>query len=162
MVTEPSRQGLIVSASPLATPALREVSDYCGWPVLLQATARQLRSEMQLGVPKLSLFWLDDDQYVGTTLQLMSWLAMCEPAVRRVAIGYRMRANIEVAMRSASAHLYLAADGDLRSLLGKAISPWLRGPDPPAALAREELSTVQPDGDSQARDITTLHPSGPP
>src|SRR5690348_5967805 len=107
MVTVTSRYGLIVSASPLATPALREVSDYSGWPVLLQATPRQLRNEIQLGVPKLSLFWLDDDRYVDTTVQLMSWLAMCEPAVRRVAIGYRMRGDIEVAMRTASAHLYL-------------------------------------------------------
>ena len=67
--------------------------------------------------PELSLFWLDDDRYVGTTVQLLSWLGMCEPAVRRFAIGYRMAVETEVAVRSAGAHLYLAADGNLRAML---------------------------------------------
>ena len=162
MVTESSRQGLIVSTSPLATPALREVIDFCGWPVLLQTTPRQFRREMLLGVPKLSLFWLDDDRYVGTTVQLLSWLAMCEPAVRRIAIGYRLAANIEVAVRSAGAHLYLAADGNLRSLLDGAIAPWLQRRGRPANVARQPSSTVQSVGCLQAPSGITLHASGPP
>src|SRR3954453_11311157 len=100
MVTESSRQGLIVSASPLATPALRDVIDVCGWPVLLQATPQQFRRAMLLGVPRLSLFWLEDYRYVGPPVELLSWLRMFEPAVRRIAIGYQLTANIEVAVRS--------------------------------------------------------------
>jgi hypothetical protein len=162
MVTESSRQGLIVSAGSLATPALREVIDFCGWPVLLQTTPRQFRREMLLGVPKVSLFWLDDDHYVGTTVQLLSWLGMCEPAVRRIAIGYRLAANIEVALRSAGAQLYLAADGNLRSMLDGAIAPWLHSRDRPAAVAGKPSITVQSVGCSQAPSGITLNPSGPP
>ncbi len=143
MVTESSRQGLIVSASPLATPPLKEVIDFCGWPILLQATPRQFRREMLQGVPQLSLFWLDDDRYVGTTVQLLSWLGMCEPAVRRFVIGYRMAVETEVAVRSAGADLYLAADGNLRAMLDGAIAPWLHRRDRPAALVREPSSHAQ-------------------
>ena len=162
MVTESSRQGLIVSASPLAAHALRQVIDFCGWPVLLHATPRQFRREMMLGVPKVSLFWLDDDRYVGTTVELLSWLGMCEPAVRRITIGYRLAANVEVAVRSAGAQLYLAADGNLCSILDGAIVPWLHCRGRSAVVAREPSSTVQSVGGSQAFSGITLHASGPP
>jgi hypothetical protein len=162
MVTEFSRQGLIASASPLATPALREVIDCCGWPVLLHATPRQYRREMLVRIPEVSLFWLDDDRYVGATVQLLSWLGMYEPAVQRIAIGYRLGTNIEVGVRSAGAHLYLAADGDLRSMLNGAIAPWLRGRNLPAAGARKQSSTVQWVGCSQGPASSPLHFSGPP
>jgi hypothetical protein len=162
MITESSRQGLIVSAGALATPALKEVIDCCGWPVLLQATPRQLRREMLLGVPKLSLFWLDDDRYVGTTVQLLSWLGMCEPTVRRITVGYRLPANVEVAVRCAGTHLYLAADGNLRSLLESAVATWLQRGKAAAIAAGEPTFIVQSVGCSQAPLGITLHPSGPP
>jgi hypothetical protein len=162
MITESSRQGLIVSASPLAAHALRQVIEYCGWPVLLHATPRQFRREMMQGVPQLSLFWLDDDRYVGTTVELLSWLGSCEPAVRRIAIGYRLAANVEVTVRSAGAHLYLAADDNLRSILDGAIAPWLHRRDRSAVVAREPSSTVQSVRGAQALSGITLHASGPP
>jgi len=162
MLTAPSTQGLVVSVSPLATPALGEVSGYCGWPVLMHATPLELRRETLRCIPRTSLFWLDDDRYVGVTAELMSWLATWEPAVQRIAIAYRLAATVEVAMRSAGVHLYLAADDDLRSILELTIAPWLHCRGRPAAAAREQSSKVDSAGRSRASPHNTLHVSGPP
>ena len=162
MLTAPSTQGLIVSVSPLATPALEEVSGYCGWPVLMHATPLELRREMLRCIPRTSLFWLDDERYVGVTAELMSWLATWEPAVRRIAIAYRLATDVEVAMRSAGVHLYLAADDDLRSVLEVAVAPWPHSRDRPAVAVGEPSSVVHPVDRSRASPLNNLHVSGPP
>jgi hypothetical protein len=117
---------------------------------------------MSRHIPSASLFWLDDERYVSVTAELLSWLATWEPAVRRIAIAYRMAADVEIAMRSAGVHLYLAADDDLRSMLEVAVAPWLHCRGRPTVAAREPSSTVQPVGRSRASPHQTLHVSGPP
>jgi hypothetical protein len=162
MLTASSTQGLVVSVSPLATPALGEVSGVCGWPVLMHATPLELRREMLRCIPRASLFWLDDERYVGVTAELISWLATWEPAVRRIAIGYQLRANVEVAMRSAGVHLYLAADDDLQSMFELTVAPWLHFRGQPAVAAREQMSKVQSVSRSRASPHNNLHVTGPP
>ncbi len=163
MVTESTSQGLIVSTSPRAAAALDELIVCCGWPVLLQATPQRFRRELLLGVPKLSLFWLDDERDVATTVQLLSWLGTYQPAVRRVAVGYQLPANVEVAVRSAGAHMYLAAADNIRALLDGSIAPWLRGRDRSAVEFSERPFAVDSPRGSRASPLgVTLHPSGPP
>ena len=162
MFAAPSAPGLIVSVNPLATPALNEVSDFCGWPVLMAATPLDLRREILRHACGLSLFWLDDERYTGATAELLTWMATWEPAVRRIAIGYRMPADVEIAMRSAGVHFYLAAGDDLQTALEVEVAPWLHCRGRPALAPREPSANVASLGRSRASPQQSLHVTGPP
>lgn len=162
MVTESTRQGLIVSTSPQATAALGELIVCCGWPTLLHATPQRFRRELMLGVPKLSLFWLDDERDVAATVQVLAWLGTNQPAVRRIAVGYRLAADVEVAVRSASAHLYLAVDDNIRALVDGSIFQCLRGRDLCPAEWTAPSLVLNPQVGSPASHRADLHLSEPP
>ncbi len=162
MFAAPSAPGLIVSVNPLATPALNEVSDFCGWPVLMAATPLDLRREILRHASRISLLWLDDERHVGATTELLSSLATWQPAVRRIAIGYRMPADVEIAMRSAGVHFYLAAGDDLRTALEVEVAPWLHCRGRQAIAAREPSANVPSIGRSRASPQQSLHVTGPP
>ncbi len=124
MVTESPRYGLIVSASPQATAVLDELIACCGWPAVRQATVQRLHRALLLGVPAVSLFWLDHERDVAGTAALLEWLGMCQPTVRRIAVGFQLPADVEVALRGAGAHLYLAAADDMQALVESWIPQW--------------------------------------
>lgn len=134
MITQATRQGLIVSTRSQATAALDKLIACCGWPVLLHATPRRLHRELSLGTPKLSLFWLDSRRDLAATIQLLRWLGTHERVVRRIAVAYRLPTDVEVAVRSTGAHLYQAADDNIGALVRGWMPCWLRsqGRDEPA------------------------------
>jgi hypothetical protein len=159
MVTESSRQGLIVSTSPRSTAPLDELIVCCGWPALLEVTPLRFRRELLLGVPTLSLFWMDNALHVGATVRLLAWLRAYQPAVRRVAVGYRLSPEVEVEVRSAGAHVYLPAADDFRSLLEGSIAPWVCGHERAATeLSERPFARLS----ARASQGVPLPPAGPP
>jgi hypothetical protein len=153
MVNRSISHGLIVSTTLQTTRSLEELVACCGWPALLQATPRRLRDALSLRVPELALFWLDDQREVASTLQLLKWLAAHQSTMRRIAIAYRLADDVEMAVRCASAQLYLAADGDIRALVDSSLFQGLRlSNQVPSRLTRRPL----PVGASQGR--SPLHP----
>lgn len=119
-----TKEGLIVATSRQVTSALEELIAYCDWPVLLHATPQWLRRQMLLGAPRVSLFWLEDESDVPAAIQLLTWLGTYENAVRRIVVAYRLPTDVEVAMRGAGTHLYLATDNNVSALVDAWMPCW--------------------------------------
>jgi hypothetical protein len=162
MITKSARQGLVVSTRSQATGALNELISGCGWPALLQATPQQFRRAVLLGVPEFSLFWLDDERDVAITIRLLAWLKAYLPAVRRIAVGYRLPTHVEVAIRSGGAHVYLTATDDIRALLDGPIAQWLCREVRRDVELSERPFAVDASKDSPASHGIVLNSSGPP
>ncbi len=162
MVTESCRTGLIISTDQTSTAALDELIVACGWPVLLEATPLRLRRELLFGLPKLSLFWMDDERHVESTVRLLAWLRDIQPGVRRVAVGYRIGAEAEIEVRSAGAHLYLAASNNIHAIVEGSLAPWVRGRRHAVSESTERTFARSPQRSSQKPPGVPLHPSGPP
>jgi hypothetical protein len=124
-----NRQGLIVATNVHTTAELDELIVCSGWPVLMRATPQRLGRELSLALPKCSLFWLDDQSDLKGAMQLLSWLSDFPRAVRRIAVAYCLAAEVEVAARTAGAHLYLAADGNIAGLVEGWMPRLLSGDD---------------------------------
>ncbi len=162
MVTESCRTGLIISTDQASTAALDELIVACGWPVLLEATPLRLRRELLFGVPKLSLFWMDDERHVESTVRLLAWLRDIQPGVRRVAVGYRIDAEAEIEVRSAGAHLYLAATNNIHAIVEGSLATWVRGRKGTANESSERTFVGAQQWAPQRPPGVPLHPSGPP
>ena len=170
MVTKSFREGLIVSPRASSTAPLDELLASCDWPAVLEATPQRLRRELSLRVPEVTLFWLDDEGHVDATVQLVSWLRNFQPAIRRVAVGFRVVPDVEVALRAAGAHVYLAANDRVAPLLESMLAGWPRhtdtsptGASPLEASPNEPQSCPPPVPDRTKAPLSvTLHPSGPP
>ena len=126
MARASTEQGLIVAANRQVTSALDELIAECGWPALLQATPQRLRRHLLLLPPSVSLFWLDDQSDLAIAMQLLTWLGSYDPRVRRIVVAYRLPADVEVAVRGAGPHWYLAAERDIPALVAGWMPRWLR------------------------------------
>jgi hypothetical protein len=155
MIIRSAQQGLIIAARRQTTVALDELIDRCGWPVILNATPRQLHNELSWWVPQFSLFWLDDPRDVAGTTQLLAWLHAHQPAVRRIAVAYQLAPDVELSMRCASVHLYLAAHENIGGLVESLLVRWVQTQSCPA----EGLTSTQ---HVPASPSAQFHPSGPP
>ena len=116
MASASTAQGLIVTTHCQTTAALEEVIDCCGWPVLWQATSLRFRRQAMLIAPKISLFWLDAHSDLTVAAQLLTWMETHERLVQRIVVAYRMSSDVEVVVRGAGTHLYLAADDNISAL----------------------------------------------
>ncbi len=147
MITHATKPGLIVSAARRPLGAFDELIDYCGWPVLLAATPRRLRRELLLGVPSVSLFWLDDARDLVAVVELLRWLRGYRPAVRRFVMAYRPDAQVEPAVRGANVHFFAAVERDIRNLLESPALEWLPAAhgSPPATAAMPLESFIDAD-----------------
>jgi signal transduction histidine kinase len=144
MIVQAMKPGLIVSASQHATAALDELIAYCGWPVLVAATPRQLRREFLLRTASVSLFWLDESRDLDAVLELLRWLRGYRPAVKRFVLAYRPDREVERAVRRSNVQFFAAVDRDLRNLLAGPSFEWLTAADaspPVTAPLRLELLT---------------------
>ncbi|HEX3725791.1 MAG TPA: hypothetical protein VHV08_06090 [Pirellulales bacterium] len=142
MVAQFVNAGLILSTDGQTTSALDDLVAACGWPALLQATPRRLRQELSLGVPKLSLVWLDDFRELSATTRLLEWLRDAHPAVPRLAVAYRLGGkDVEPAIRSAGVHFFVAIDGQIRELAEGLCRQWLPQPalQTPQKIARPRI-----------------------
>jgi hypothetical protein len=129
VVTQSVKEGLILSPCGQPTAALDELIASCGWPAMLQATPLRLRRELSLGVPKLSLIWLDDYRDLVAGVRLLEWLRAYHPTVRRLAVAYRLAADdVEPAIRSAGVHFFLAIDSQIRMVAEGLCTQWLPQP----------------------------------
>lgn len=72
---------------------------------------------MLLTTAKVSLFWLDGESDLPAAIQLLTWMGTYENAVRRVAVAYRLPTAVEIAIRGAGAHFYLATDDNVSALV---------------------------------------------
>jgi hypothetical protein len=126
MTRAATKQGLIVATNRQATSALEELIAYCDWPVLLHASPQRLRHQMLLGAPRVALSWLDDESDVPAAIQLLTWLRTYENAVRRIVMAYRLPTDVEVAVRGAGTHLYLATDDNVSALVDAWMPCWQR------------------------------------
>ena len=115
---------------------------------------------MLLGVPRVLLFWIDGQSDLSIAAQLLTWLGRYERVVQRIVVAYRMPTDVEVAIRSAGAHLYLAADDDIRALVDAWLADWQRsnGRREPAlpSLALGSTPVLQAAGEAN------LHACEPP
>ena len=161
MIVASKSPGLIVATRPRAAAALDELIDCCGWPALLHATPRQLRNELVRRAPRFSLFWLDDQRELAATSRLLNWLAGYEPAVRRFAVGYQLPESLEVAVRSAGAHVYFDATQDIRALVDDSILRWLQS-DGHGAADKVERSYVDDPPASLQTALDAKHRRGEP
>ena len=160
MVRASTAQGLIVATNRQITAALDELIECCGWPALLSATPQRFRRQLLLAAPRVSLFWLDDQSDLASTIQLLTWLGSYERAARRIAVAYRLPTNVEVVIRGAGAHLYLAANDNIRELVDGWMPCWLRGEDR-GELASRSFALRSPAGLQTALEVD-LHSSEPP
>ncbi len=125
MVMQHTKLGLILSAGQTATTALGELAACCDWPVLLQATPRRVQRELLLQGPEVLLIWLDDLRDMAATVRLLEWLSGYRSEVRRLAIAYQLGPAVELAIRGAGVHYFVALDSGIHALLNGPVSEWL-------------------------------------
>lgn len=142
MVAQFVNAGLILSTCGQATSALDDLVAACGWPAVLQATPSRLQRELSLGIPRVSLVWLDDFRELAATTRLLEWLRASHPSVRRLAVAYRLAAgDVEPDIRSAGVHFFVAIDGQVRALAVGLCRQWLAQP---THVAPQKIAPTHP------------------
>lgn len=129
MVAKTSSDGLIVATRARPTQSLTELAEYCGWPMLCEANARALRTELSLHLPACVLFWLDDFRNIAATVQLMAWLRDREPIPFRIAVATEQTNNAEPVLRAAGAHSVLSINGHSGAAIAEALGQLLQHAD---------------------------------
>ncbi len=148
MIREADQHGLIISADVVRhEDAAQEVSRMTGWPTLPEATTWLLRRELLLHVPRLALFWIEQEDQVPATAKLVAWLREHYPALWRAVIAYRLDGDVEIALRSSGAQLYLPTRGSVRRLIEQSILPLIR-----TEVEREKLPPESPAKHWSGRD----------
>lgn len=156
---EETRNGLILATGSQATDAIEALVACCDWPVLWQATPAVMRRTGSLDALTQAICWIEHEHELESASRLLEFLASFHPGVRRGAVGYRLPAQAEIALRSAGAQLYLAVDG-LGDEWAEQLSAWLahdgvssaRAPTPRAYRVRGRTPSSGP----------ILNRSGPP
>ena len=123
MVKKHSPFGLIATARADVTPPLDDVVNCCGWPLLLQATPRRLAQELSLHNPQCVLFWLEERQNMPTLARLIDWSRERGARPYRVAVAYRMDADVEAVFREAGAQTFLPIAGRSGMAVADALGP---------------------------------------
>lgn len=141
MVKKYSPLGLIATTRADLTPPLDDVVNCCGWPLLLEASPRRLAQEMSLHNPACVLFWLDERDGLAQTLRLMEWSRERGSRPYRVAVAFRLEADVEAAFRAAGAHTYLPISGRSGMAVADALRPLFAEP---ARAAAEALNIAAP------------------
>jgi hypothetical protein len=162
MIAERYNRGLIVAGFPRAIDALDQLAAISGWRTLLQATPRRLRSEVLLLTPEFVLFWIDDERELGTISPLLAWMAVSQPQLRRVAVGYQQATHVEVALRNVGAHAYFATNDNIAELASCSLFQALLDEERQTDPRRERPTTLQPSGDSKKWRGVLLHSGEPP
>jgi hypothetical protein len=138
MVQKRSTQGLIATARADVTPPLDELVRNCGWPLVLDATPRQLALELAHDEPQCLLFWLEEQKNVARLAQLVAWARQRSARPLRVAVAYQLGADVEATLREAGAHGFLPIDGRSTRRVPEALRSLVAGlSSVPAATARE-------------------------
>ncbi len=119
-------KGLIVAPTQTISRALGQLIDGCPWPLVTPAALSELRAALvQLG-PDRILFWLDDAQQVEAAVERLAWLRALDPTVLRIVVAYRLAAEVELDIRAAGGQVFVAADGEIVTLLEAWLPTWLR------------------------------------
>jgi hypothetical protein len=142
MVAKHSPMGLIATTRAEVTPPLDDLVASCGWPLVLDANPRRLASELSLHNPECVLFWLEDQHGVAATARLVAWSRERGSRPYRVAIAYRMEADIEAIFRAAGAHSFLPVSDRSASGVADALRPLLRDSARHAVAQAAGLATV--------------------
>lgn len=143
MIRKADSPGLIVSVCAAgSTAALEMLVQLTGWPLISGATTSLLQCQLVAHLPVLVLFWLDRNQELPATAELLTWLREVHPAVWRAVLAYRLRPSAEPPLRAAGAQLYLPSTGDLRSLVERTLLPLVKdqpdgGSDPSLTSDRQ-------------------------
>jgi hypothetical protein len=138
MVQQRLSQGLIATTRANVTPPLEELVRSCGWPLVLEATPRQLALELAHHEPQCLLFWLEEQKNVARLAQLVAWARERGARPLRVAVAYRMEADVEAVLREAGAHGFLPIDGRSTRRVPEALQALVEGfAGTPANVARE-------------------------
>jgi hypothetical protein len=111
MVQKRMIQGLIATTRGDVTPPLDELVRSCGWPLVLDATPRQLALELAHHEPQCLLFWLEERKNVTRLAQLVAWARQRGARPLRVAVAYQLDADVEAVLREAGAHGFLPIEG---------------------------------------------------
>jgi hypothetical protein len=138
MVTHNFAAGLIATTRADVSPPLNELVDHCGWPLLVAANPRRLGRELSLHNPACVLFWLEDRHSVEATAQLVAWSRNRGARPYRVAVAFRMEAEVEEVLRAAGAHSFLPITGRSARSVADALWPLLKEP---AASAAESVGS---------------------
>jgi hypothetical protein len=148
MVTNNFAEGLIATTCADASPPLDELAVHCGWPLLVAANPRRLGRELSLRNPACVLFWLEDRHSVDATAQLVAWSRKRGARPYRVAVAFRMGAEVEAVLRAAGAHSFLPITD--RSARSVAAALW--------PLLKEPAATVAQSVGSSASWTNTIEP----
>ena len=150
MVTKYSPTGLIATTGARCTPPLDEMVRSCGWPLVLESSPRLLARELALHNPECVLFWLEDQQSIAPTARLVEWSRQRGSRPLRVAVAYRMEADVEAVFRAAGAHGFLPVTVRSTRLVIDALRPMLAELCGAAAVADNEF---QPSADRRDRAL---------
>ena len=139
MVKQHSPLGLIATARADVTPPLDDVVRCCGWPLVLAANPRRLARELSLYNPECVLFWLEELQNVPALARLIGWSRDRGARPYRMAVSYRLNADVEAALRAAGAHTFLSIADRSASAVADALRPIFAAPVRTAGGAAEGL-----------------------
>ena len=121
-------KGIIATPQVDVTPPLDELVACCGWPLVLAATPRRLLCELSLHNSLCVLFWIEDRRYVTSTGELIAWLHDRGNRPYRVVIADHLDHEVELVLRAAGAHGYVAVSNDVASAVRQDLTPWLNLP----------------------------------
>ncbi len=148
MIREAHQVGVIISADVVRhEEAVRQIALLTGWPTLPDATTWLLRRELTRHVPRFSLFWLEHEDGLQATAELIGWLRETYPAVWRAVVAYQVDGDVEMTLRSSGAQLYLPTAGDVRGVLERSIMPLVH-----TELDREKWHPAKPHKGWSVRD----------
>lgn len=138
MVTPVRHDGLILAPSSRPSAALDELAACCDWPVVLGANPRRVMAATESWCREslaCLLFWLQDQRDVAPTVELVRWSCQRDGRLFRIALAYRLGEDVERAVRTAGAHVYLSASENLGTVAQEAILPLMNGRREHAARA---------------------------
>jgi hypothetical protein len=139
MVQKRTTQGLIATTRADVTPPLDELVRDCGWPLVLDATPRQLALELAHHEPQCLLFWLEERKNVARLAQLVDWARQRGTRPLRVAVAYQLGADVEATLREAGAHGFLPIEGRSTRRVPEALRSLVAGMSGAPAHAAEEF-----------------------
>jgi hypothetical protein len=140
-----SPTGIIATPQPDLTSPLEDLVDCCGWPLVLAATARRLQRDLSIHNPQCVLFWIEDRRYLTPTKKLIAWLHERGNRPYRMVVAHRQDQEVELVLRAAGAHGYVAVLNDVASAVGESLAYWLKLPAASSCAGRKpgaESATV--------------------
>jgi hypothetical protein len=111
---------------------------------VVKANPRRLASELSLCTPECLLFWLEDEQRITDTAQLVAWMKERGQRPFRLAVAYRMVADVEASLRAAGAHAFLSVTDNAVSRVASVVQSLVGDASTIDAAAKSTATANEP------------------